>query len=67
VKKSIKEFIQIGNIIRTEDNHFYEITKLYERKFECKMISTDDFWNGHEQEFYYNVDLKVYEMIATNY
>ena len=66
-KKSIKKFIQVGNIIKTKDNLFYEITKLYERKFECKMIFADDLWDGHKQEFYYNVDLKVYKMIATNY
>ena len=67
MKKSIKKYIQVGVIIKTKNNFFYKVTKLFNHKFECKRIFDNEYWNGWEQEFYYNIDMEVYEMIATNY
>lgn len=68
MKKSIKKYLEIGVIIKPKEcNHFYKVTELMKSKFKCEIITDNEEWNGWEQEFYYNIDMKVYNMVATNY
>ena len=68
MKKSIKKQIEIGAIIKPKDcTHFYKVTELFERKFKCEMITDDEDWISWQQEFYYNIDMEVYNLVAANY
>ena len=68
MKKSIKKHIKVDTIIKPRhSSHFYMVTKLMNNKFNCVLITDDDEWKGWEEEFYYNIDMKVYNFVATNY
>lgn len=65
-KKSVKKHLQVGTIIRTGLNEFWEITCLLENKFQCKPV--DYLGTEHEftQEFYYSIDMIVFNEVARN-
>ena len=67
-KKSIKKHIKVGSIIKPNGNdYFYKVTELKERLFECELITHDEDWMGHKQEFYYNIEMSVYGFVDSNY
>jgi len=69
MKKSIKKHIEIGDIVKPKEsgNLYYMVVELMKRKFKCKMITNDEDWQNWEQEFYYNIDMRVYKMVCANY
>lgn len=65
-KKSVKQYLKIGSIIRTGRNQFWEVTCLLDNKFQCKAveyIGEEDEWT---QEFYYNIDMVVFNESGRN-
>jgi hypothetical protein len=58
---SIKKYIQPGVLIRL-DRSFYQVTELKERTFSCRPIGGKD----EGQEFYYNIEMEVYQLVASN-
>ena len=67
MKKSVKKYITIGAIIKPkETEHFYQVTELFERKFKCKIITDNEYCKHWEQEFYYNIEMTIYNAVASN-
>lgn len=66
MKKSIKKYIKVGCLIRTDCNEIYEVTLLKEKTFECKNILFAGSELENTQEFYYNIDMVVYKYEASN-
>ena len=65
-KKSIKQYLKVGSIIRTGMSDFYEVTCLLENKFQCKrveLIGGEDEWT---EEFHYNIDMIIFNEAACN-
>ena len=65
-KKSVKQHLKIGSIIRTEMNQFWEVTCLLNNKFQCKAVEYIGEENEWTQEFYYNIDMIVFNESGRN-
>ncbi len=74
-KKSIKKHLQVGSIIKVTEPYlmgshsFYEVTELLSKSFKCKIIGENYYDNIEysDQEFCYNIYIKIYNLVATNY
>lgn len=67
MKKSIKKYIKVGTIIKPKNlQYYYKVTELLEHRFKCKIITGEEDLQKWEQEFYYNIDMDVYSIVATN-
>ena len=65
-KKSVKQHLKVGSIIRTGMNQFWEVTCLLNDKFQCKAVQYIGEENEGTQEFYYHVDMIVYNESGRN-
>ena len=65
-KKSLKQHIKVGSIIRTGMSEFWEVTCLLENKFQCKAVEFIGNENEWTQEFYYNIDMIVFNESGRN-
>jgi hypothetical protein len=65
-KKSIKKYLKAGSLIKTDFNEFFEVTCLLEKSFKCKLV--EDIGTEWEctHEFYYNIDMIVFNESARN-
>lgn len=68
MKKSIKKHIQIGSFIVIKTGEMFRVTKLLDRKFKCELILVDAefIYQNIEQEFYYNIEMTVFNEVASN-
>lgn len=67
-KRSIKKHIEVGSVIKPKNiEQFYEVIELSGSNFKCKIITDDENLENWEQDFNYNIDMKVYKIIAENY
>jgi hypothetical protein len=65
-KVSVKKHIKVDSIIEIENGYIYKVVELHERKFKCILInylSEDTYY----QEFYYNIDMTIYNETIKNY
>lgn len=65
-KKSVKKHLKVGSLIRTGMNEFWEVTCLLESKFQCKPVELIGEENEWTQEFYYNIDMIVFNEVSRN-
>jgi len=65
-KVSVKKHIKVGSIIEIPCGYIYKVIELQERKFKCLLINYLSE-NRYYQEFYYNIDMKVYNETIKNY
>ena len=68
MKKSIKKHIQIGSFIVIKTGEMFRVTELLDRKFKCELILVDAefIYQNIEQEFYYNIEMTVFNEVASN-
>jgi hypothetical protein len=66
MKKSIKPFIVVGSIIRTDMNDFWEVTALHEHTFSCRHVELIETDMEFTQEFYYNNPMIVFNESGRN-
>ena len=64
-KKSVKKLIKVGSIIRTSEA-YYEVIALKDRHFDCVDIKWMDTAYQGVQEFYYNIDMIVFNEAGRN-
>jgi hypothetical protein len=65
-KKSVKHLLKVGTLIRTGLTEIYEVTALLENKFQCKNVGLLGSDYEFTQEFYYNIDMIVFEEVGRN-
>jgi hypothetical protein len=65
-KESVKKHIKVGSIIEIECGYIYKVIELKERKFKCILINHLSE-NIYYQEFYYNIDMIVFNETIKNY
>ena len=68
MKKSIKKYIRVGSFIVIKTGEMYRVTELLDRKFKCELILVDaEFtYQNREQEFYYNIEMTIFNEVASN-
>jgi hypothetical protein len=65
-KKSIKKYLKVGSLIKTDVNEFYEVTCLLENSFQCKTVEDIGTEWEYTHEFNYNIDMIVFNEVARN-
>jgi hypothetical protein len=65
-KKSMKNFLKVGSIIRTSLNEFWEVTCLLENEFHCVLVERIGQENQYTQVFYYTIEMIVFNETARN-
>jgi hypothetical protein len=65
-KVSVKKHIKVDSIIEIENGYIYKVIELHERKFKCILINYLSE-GTYYQEFYYNIDMKIYNETIKNY
>ena len=65
-KVSVKKHLKVGSIITIEEGYAYIVTELLERKFKCVLFDPCSEFE-FKQEFYYNIDMTVYNESIKNY
>lgn len=65
-KKLVRKHLEVGSVIRTGLNDFWEVTCLLESKFQCKKV--DFLGTEHEftKEFNYNIGMVVLNEVYRN-
>ena len=64
-KASVKKHLKVGSIIMVEIGYFYKVIELLDRKFKCVLLETSN--EIFLQEFYYNIDMIVFNESIRNY
>jgi hypothetical protein len=65
-KVSVKKHIKVDSIIEIENGYIYKVIELHERKFKCILINYLSE-GTYYQEFYYNIDMTIYNETIKNY
>jgi hypothetical protein len=65
-KKSIKKYLKVGSIIWTDENDVWVVTCLLEKTFKCKHFLLIGSELEYTQEFYYTIDMIVFNESARN-
>ena len=64
-KLSVKKHLKIGSIIMIKIGYFYEVIELLDRTFKCVLLGTST--KIVLEEFYYNIDMIVFNESIRNY
>jgi hypothetical protein len=62
----IRKHLKVGSIIKTEINEFWEVTILLSNTFQCKLVGFIGTDYDSEREFYYTIDMIVFNEICRN-
>lgn len=65
-KISVKKYLKIGSIIQIKIGYSYKVIELYDRKFKCILLDPSSDVE-FIQEFYYNIDMTVFNEVIKNY
>ena len=65
-KISVKKHLKVGSIIMIEIGYCYKVIELLDKKFKCVLLdpSSDIEFT---QEFYYNINMTVFNESIRNY